>query len=80
MQALYILHNLRMFARGVLVQHRRGIPPVLVGFLSPSLVGALWRVITGEDGACMPVPRVACADPIRRERSGVCHREVAQLG
>ena len=47
--------RLRMLARGVLVQHCRGIPPVLVGFLnrrgfppalvgflSPSLVGALW--------------------------------------
>ena len=50
-----MLHDLRMFARGVLVQHCRGIPPALVGFLSrrgfppalvgilsPSLVGALW--------------------------------------
>ena len=49
-----MLHDLRMFARGVLVQHCEGIPtalmgflslgglpPALVGILSPSLVGAL---------------------------------------
>ena len=36
----------------------RGNFPELVGILSPSLVGALWRVITGEDGACMPA--LAC--------------------
>ena len=33
-QALYMLHDPRMFARGVLVQHRKGIPPELLGFLS----------------------------------------------
>ena len=33
-QALYMLHDPRMFARGVLVQHRKGIPPERLGFLS----------------------------------------------
>ena len=55
-QALYMLHDPRMFARGVLVQHRKGIPPelesqgkppkpqgkppTLVGIIPPSSVGA----------------------------------------
>ena len=47
-----MLHDLRMFARGVLVQHYRGISPVLVGFLSrrgfpPALVGILSPSLVG---------------------------------
>ena len=41
-QALYMLHDPRMFARGVLVQHRKGIPPELLGFLSRRESLPLW--------------------------------------
>ena len=51
---------------------RGGIPPGLVGFLSPSVIGAGWRLITVEDGACTRVLRVACTDRIRGERTGGC--------
>ena len=70
-----MLHNRRIFARGVLVKHCGGIPPVLVGFLGPSIVGAdvalddarrLGR--TGRAGdaraAGAALPREACARPI----------------
>ena len=66
-----MLHDLRMLARGVLVQHRKGIPPALLGFLSrrgmpptlvgiisPSLVGAGWaRDYGGGRGVHMGASR-----------------------